>query len=142
MKGLIEQRGLEEQIEVDSAGTGGWHVGESPDSRAASAARGRGFELGGVARQVRQSDFQDFDLILAMDAANLRDLRRLAPDDQSEEKVRLLREFDPDSASSGDLDVPDPYYGGPEGFERVIDLVQAACLGVLDWLGLGEPASR
>lgn len=133
MRALILQRGLQAHVEVDSAGTGGWHVGESPDPRATAAARARGVPLGGSARQVRSQDFDEFDLILAMDRANERDLRGVAPDCESAAKVRLLREFDERADS---LEVPDPYYGGPDGFERVIDLVQAACLGVLDSLGL------
>jgi protein-tyrosine phosphatase len=142
MRGLVEQRGLQGRVEVDSAGTGGWHVGESPDARAAAAARARGFTLGGRARQVSVQDFRDFDLILAMDHANERDLRGTAPDRQAAAKVRLLRDFDPSSDGSGERDVPDPYYGGADGFERVIDLVEAACAGVLDSLdSLEQPAS-
>ncbi len=110
MRGVVEQRGLQGRVELDSAGTGGWHVGESPDARAAAAARARGFELDGLARQVDAKDFRDFDLILAMDRANERELRRSAPDRQAAAKVRLLREFDPASAGSEDLEVPDPYY--------------------------------
>lgn len=139
MRGLIDQRGLQGRIEVDSAGTGGWHVGERPDARASAAALARGLTLGGTARQVKALDFHEFDLLLAMDRANERDLRALAPDGKSAAKVRLLREFDPDADG---LEVPDPYYGGAEGFDRVLDLVQAACVGVLDSLGLDEPAGR
>ncbi len=139
MRGLIEQRGLGGRVEVDSAATGGWHVGERPDARATAAARDRGVRLSGAARQVKALDFDEFDLLLAMDRANERDLRALAPDSESAAKVKLLREFDPDADG---LEVPDPYYGGPDGFDRVLDLVQAACLGVLDSLGLDEPAGR
>jgi protein-tyrosine phosphatase len=139
MRGLIEQRGLGGRVEVDSAGTGGWHVGERPDARATAAARERGVRLSGAARQVKALDFDEFDLLLAMDRANERDLRALAPDSETAAKVKLLREFDPDADG---LEVPDPYYGGPDGFDRVLDLVQAACLGVLDSLGLDEPAGR
>lgn len=139
MRALIVERGLQAHVEVDSAGTGGWHVGESPDARATAAARARGVGLSGAARQVRAQDFEQFDLILAMDRANERDLRGLAPDPRSAAKVRLLREFEPEPES---LEVPDPYYGGPEGFERVLDLVHASCLGVLDSLGLADPAGR
>ena len=80
---------------------------------------------------MRPSDFEDYDLLLAADRENLADLRAVAPDDAARAKVRLLREFDPD-ARRGDLDVPDPYYGGPDGFEEVLDLVEAACRGLLD----------
>ena len=92
----------------------------------------RGIALGGSARQVGRDDFFDFDLLLAMDSSNLRDLRRLAPGEQEREKVRLLREFDPASAGRDDLDVPDPYYGAAGGFEEVLELVQAACEGLLE----------
>jgi protein-tyrosine phosphatase len=132
MRELVREAGLEDAIELDSAGTGGWHVGEPPDERATETAHARGITLEGAAREVRAEDFDDFDLILAMDSSNLTDLRQIARDDQAREKVRLLREFDPASAGSGDLDVPDPYYGGPRGFEDVLDLVQAACVGLLD----------
>jgi protein-tyrosine phosphatase len=132
MRELVREAGLEDVIELDSAGTGAWHVGEPPDERATETAHARGIALEGAAREVRAEDFDDFDLILAMDSSNLTDLRQIARDDQAREKVRLLRGFDPASAGSGDLDVPDPYYGGPRGFEDVLDLVQAACVGLLD----------
>jgi protein-tyrosine phosphatase len=129
MRALVRDAGLEGRIELDSAGTGGWHIGEPPDTRATETARRRGIVLEGAARQVRREDFEEFDLILAMDRDNLRELRRLAPDEPSRAKARLLREFDP--AADGDLDVPDPYYGGPGGFDEVLDLVQAACAFLL-----------
>jgi len=132
MRALVNEAGLQERIELDSAGTGGWHVGESPDARATEAAGRRGIVLEGAARKVRPRDFEEFDLILAMDSSNLRDLQRIAPDEQAREKVRLLREWDP--TADGDLDVPDPYYGGPGGFDEVLDLVQAACAALLKQL--------
>jgi protein-tyrosine phosphatase len=131
MRALIEREGLAEQIDLDSAGTGAWHVGSSPDRRARSAARGRGIELSGSARQVEPRDFERFDLLLAMDLENARELRALASDEGERAKVRLLREFDPESAARGDLEVPDPYYGAAGGFEEVLDLVEAACEGLL-----------
>jgi protein-tyrosine phosphatase len=130
MRRLLDEEGLADRVMVESAGTGGWHVGEPPDERATLAARRRGIALAGAARQVRAADFRDFDLLIAMDRANLRELLAVAPDEEAAEKVRLLREFDP--ASSGDLDVPDPYYGGDRGFETVLDMVEAACRGLLD----------
>jgi low molecular weight protein-tyrosine phosphatase len=130
MRHLLREHGLEGEIEIDSAGTGGWHAGDPPDARATEAARRRGIVLEGAARKVRPADFSDYDLLLAADRENLADLRALAPSDEARAKVRLLREFDP--ASSADLDVPDPYYGGPDGFEDVLDLVEAACRGLLD----------
>jgi protein-tyrosine phosphatase len=132
MRVLVQQAGLEGQVTLDSAGTGGWHVGDSPDRRAIAAARARGIELNGVAREVTRRDFDDFDLVLAMDRSNLSALRRLAPSDDARGKVRLLREFDPASAGAADLDVPDPYYGAAGGFDEVLDLVHAACAGLLD----------
>ena len=130
MRALVEREGLQEEIAVDSAGTGSWHVGSEPDERASAAARERGVELEGAARQVRRSDFEDHDLVLAMDVANLRELRRLAPDEDARARVRLLRDFDP--ASDGQaLEVPDPYHGGEDGFAEVFELVQAACEGLL-----------
>ena len=129
MRHLLREQGLEDEIEIDSAGTGGWHTGAPPDARATEAARRRGIVLEGAARQVRASDFEEYDLLLAADRENVDDLRAIAPDEEARAKVRLLREFDPDS--HGDLDVPDPYYGGPAGFEDVLDLVEAACRGLL-----------
>jgi protein-tyrosine phosphatase len=135
MRVLVRDAGLEHRIEMDSAGTGGWHVGESPDARATEAARRRGIALEGSAREVRPRDFGEFDLIIAMDRSNLRNLRRLAPDEPGRRKVRLLREWGrAGSQSDGELDVPDPYYGGPDGFDRVLDLVQASCAALLEEL--------
>lgn len=132
MRHLVRERGLEDTVELDSAGTGGWHVGSPPDARATAAARERGITLDGSARQVRRSDFDEFDLILAADRSNLEDLRAIAPTPEARDKVRLLREFDPASAGRRNLDVPDPYYGAQDGFAEVLDLVQAACAGLLD----------
>jgi protein-tyrosine phosphatase len=132
MRHLLREQGLEDEIEIDSAGTGGWHAGDPPDSRATEAARRRGIALDGAARQVRPSDFEEYDLLLAADRENLADLRAVAPDEAAMAKVRLLREFDPDSRGAPDLDVPDPYYGGPDGFEDVLDLVEAACRGLIE----------
>jgi protein-tyrosine phosphatase len=134
MRGLVREAGLEDEIAIESAGLGDWHVGHPPDHRAAEAARRRGVTLEGTARQVRPDDFADFDLLLAMDRDNLRGLRELAPDGEAAGKVRMLREFDPASAGAPDLDVPDPYYGGAQGFETVLDQVEAACRGLLDTL--------
>lgn len=135
MRELVRSAGMEDSIEVDSAGTGAWHVGHSPDPRAAAAARGRGIVLSGEARAVVPSDFASFDLLLAMDRMNLRDLLAMAPEG-ARGRVRLLREFDPSAAARGDLDldldVPDPYHGGARGFEEVLDMVQASCAGLLE----------
>jgi protein-tyrosine phosphatase len=138
MRELVSREGLEGAIAVESAGTGAWHVGSPPDARAAEATRARGVELSGTARQVRAQDFEDFDYLVAMDAENLRALRSLAHGEEERAKVRLLREFDPASAGgaeeAGDLDVPDPYYGGADGFDEVFELVRAACAGLLEQL--------
>jgi protein-tyrosine phosphatase len=130
MRRLVEQAGLTDRVEIESAGTGGWHVGEPPDERATLAAGRRGITLAGAAQQVALADFDRFDLLIALDRANLRELLAIAPDEEAAEKVRLLREFDP--AADGALDVPDPYYGGDRGFETVLDMVEAACRGLLD----------
>jgi protein-tyrosine phosphatase len=131
MAALLRDEGLDGTVELDSAGTGGWHAGSPPDERATAAAAQRGIELTGAARQVRSSDFADFDLLVAMDRDNERDLLAAAPDATARAKVRLLRAYDSESAAKGDLDVPDPYYGGPDGFERVLDVVDAGCRGLL-----------
>jgi len=133
MRGLLREQGLEDVVAVDSAGTGDWHLGDPPDPRATAAAAARGVALAGAARQVTAADFEDHDLILAADRRNLRDLLAVAPDD-ARDRIHLLREFDPASAGAPDLDVPDPYYGGDDGFEHVLDLVEAACRGLLDSL--------
>jgi protein-tyrosine phosphatase len=130
MRTLLREEGLDGGIEIDSAGTGGWHAGEPPDRRATTAAARRGISLEGAARQVTPDDFDRFDLILAMDRENLSHLLAIAPDARARRKVRLLREFD--RAAGPDLDVPDPYYGGADGFDEVLDLVEAACRGLLE----------
>jgi protein-tyrosine phosphatase len=131
MRRLLREQGLEDAVEVDSAGTGDWHAGDPPDARAVAAARARGITLEGAARIVAPHDFEAYDLILAADRSNLRDLRAVAPAGAAA-RMHLLREFDPASEGAPDLDVPDPYYGGDDGFERVLDLVEAACRGLLD----------
>lgn len=114
------------QLTVDSAGTGDWHVGDPPDHRAVAIGRERGCDMGMTARQVRPSDFENFDLIVAMDRSNEAALRRW-PGAQPD-KVRLARSFDPTAV---DLEVPDPYYGGPEGFREIAEMLERACAGIL-----------
>jgi protein-tyrosine phosphatase len=128
MRHLLRERGLEDQVEVESAGTGGWHVGAAPDPRSTEAALRRGITLEGAARQVTTADFEAFDLLVAMDRSNLADLLALAPDEAAREKVRLLLV---------DADVPDPYYGGPSGFDDVLDLVTGACERLVDDVAAG-----
>jgi protein-tyrosine phosphatase len=123
MRRVVREEGLEDEIEIDSAGTGGWHVGAAPDARATEAAARRGTVLAGAARRFEPADFERFDLILAMDRENRRDLLAHAPDDEARAKVRMFR--------SDGLDVPDPYYGGDDGFEEVLDLVEAAARDLL-----------
>lgn len=124
---LVEQRGWSNRFEIDSAGTAGYHVGEPPDHRSAQAARKRGVELPSRARQFVPADFERFDYVLAMDTANLEALKRLGG-----KNVHLLRDFDPQSAKGSS--VPDPYYGGDQGFEIVLDQCFAACEGLLEHL--------
>ena len=131
MRRLVRERGLEDEIEIDSAGTGDWHVGSPPDRRATDAAGRRGITLEGAARTVGPADFEDFDLLLAADRSNADELRRRAPDPAARAKVRLLREFDPAAVAAGELEVPDPYYGADGGFDEVLDIVEAACEGLL-----------
>lgn len=130
MRRLLDRAQLASAIEIDSAGTGDWHVGDPPDARARASAKRRGIELGGRARQVETSDFERFDYLIAMDRANRRDLLRMAPDDGAKAKVVLFRSYDP--GSPRDADVPDPYYGEGDGFETVLDICEAAASGLLE----------
>ena len=128
---MVEDTGLDGRISADSAGTEGFHIGESPDSRSAQAARARGYPIDDLrARQVRPRDFESFDLILAMDRGHLGQLRRLCPPELAG-RVKLFLDYAP---WAGTRDVPDPYYGGPGGFTRVLDLIEAGCRGVLEAL--------
>jgi protein-tyrosine phosphatase len=118
-------------LEVDSAGTAGYHVGEAPDPRMRAAAARRGYHLDALrARIVEPADFERFDLILAMDRENLAVLQRRAPE-RTRERVRLFLEFSPQGEPQ---EVPDPYYGGPNGFEEVLDLIESAARGLLTHL--------
>ncbi|MPZ87320.1 MAG: low molecular weight phosphotyrosine protein phosphatase [Nitriliruptorales bacterium] len=138
----LAEAGLEQSIEVDSAGTGTWHLGEPPDPRMAAAAAEAGLDLSGRARQVSVDDFAEFDLILVMDRSNLEDVRGLAPDMRARERVRLFRTFE--DGADGD-EVPDPYYGGTGGFERVVEITRRGAQGLVDWIragGLERAADR
>lgn len=131
MRHQVAAAGLDGAIEIDSAGTGDWHVGEAPDARAQQAARARGYDLSALrARQIGDADFERFDLVLAMDGANLAALRKRCPP-QYRGKVRLLMEFAGDGSVG---DIADPYFGGARGFEQVLDQCEAACRGLLDSL--------
>lgn len=129
MRHLVERAGLTSFIEIDSAGTAAYHAGEAPDRRSRAAAAARGIQVGGTARQFRPEDWQRFDYVLAMDASNYEDLAQSAPPELLS-KLSLLRSFDP--ASPRGAGVPDPYYGGAEGFDEVLDLCKAACAALLD----------
>ncbi len=131
-QGVMEQRlrksGLFHSVTVDSAGTQGYHLGESPDPRAVEAAARRGYDLSGQrARRVRDGDFQSFDYILAMDQDNLQQLVARCPGAEVD-RLKLLLDFAP--GPDGE-EVPDPYYGGEDGFERALDLIEAAVDGLI-----------
>lgn len=117
---LVEAAGWSERFEIDSAGTGGWHAGEPPDPRMCKAAASRGYTLTGAARRVAPEDFDRFDHLLAMDASNRNELLRIAPP-AAREKIAMFRAHDPDHPGS---DVPDPYYGGSQGFVKVVEIVE------------------
>ncbi|MFE9483323.1 low molecular weight protein-tyrosine-phosphatase [Streptomyces spororaveus] len=123
--------GLDTLVEVDSAGTGGWHEGDGADPRTIAVLEAAGYEQDHRARRFRPSWFDRLDLVIALDAGHLRDLRALAPTAQDAAKVRLLRSYDP-AAPAAETDVPDPYYGPLDGFEECLELVEAASPGLLD----------
>jgi protein-tyrosine phosphatase len=125
---LVEQQGLSGKIIIDSAGTHDYHIGDAPDARSQAAAARRGYDLSGLrARQVVRDDFSTFDYVLAMDEANLGLLQQLCPED-CRDRLKLFLEFADDDALR---EVPDPYYGGAQGFEQVLDLVENAGRGLL-----------
>lgn len=127
-RGVVERAGLLTHIEIDSAGTHAYHLGEPPDARAQEAARRRGIELGGLrGRKATRADIERFDYILAMDEENLAHLQAISPTGL-DEKIRLFLEFAPDRP---EREVPDPYFGGEHGFERVLDMIEEAAHGLL-----------
>lgn len=128
MRAQLQQAGLEQGIAVDSAGTSSWHIGEPPDRRAMQAAQARGYDLTPLrGRQIEPADLMQFDLILAMDEANLRDLQDLATTEAQRQRLWLLGDLS--SAYQGQ-DVPDPYFGGAAGFARVLDMIES-CVAAL-----------
>lgn len=132
MNHLITQANLSEQIICDSAGTAGYHIGSPPDDRMAiTAAEQLGIKLRGQARQFKKSDLENFDLILAMDRANYQDILALDPIGQYRNKVHLMCDF---CLKHSIKEVPDPYYGGPENFNHVIELLLDACNGLLQYV--------
>lgn len=136
MRALVEREGLAGSIVVDSAGTGSWHRGEPPDARARAEAARRGVELQSRASTFRAGDTAAYDLVLAMDHSNHRDLLDLTPEPELRARILLLRSFDPALRPDDPHDgaVPDPWSGGDEGFAEVFDLIHAACEGLLDHL--------
>ena len=128
-RALIDREGLGDRISIDSAGVGSWHIGEAPDRRAQAAARLRGIDLSSQrGRQVKAQDFDRFDYVIAMDSDNHRDLSGLCPADKKD----CLHKFLQFAPELGHGDVPDPYYGGDGGFDAVLDLIEAASIGLLD----------
>lgn len=128
---LLQQRGLSDHVRVDSAGTAAYHVGNGADSRSIRHAQKRGIALPSRARQFKAGDFERFDYVLAMDSQNLVNLLSLSQG-RHDDKLHLLRDFDPDSPPGSS--VPDPYYGGEQGFEEVLDLCFSSCEGLIDHL--------
>jgi protein-tyrosine phosphatase len=138
LRAELERAGLSGRVEVDSAGTGDWHVGQPMDPRARAELSRRGYDgARHRARQFEPSWFDRYDLVVAMDESNLTQLRRMAPDTQAADRIVLLRRFDPALAGrrgARDVDVPDPYGGGPEEYALVFDLVQPAAQGLAEQL--------
>ncbi|GAB2864801.1 low molecular weight protein-tyrosine-phosphatase [Streptomyces deserti] len=125
----VTEAGLDGLVEVDSAGTGGWHEGEGADPRTVAVLEENGYAIDHTARQFQPSWFARLDLVIALDASHLKALRRLAPTEADAAKLRLLRSYDP--AAGDDVDVPDPYYGGRDGFEECLEMVEGASAGLL-----------
>lgn len=128
-RALAEERGVADRFHIDSAGTGGWHVGEPPDPRSTDVAREHGIALTGSARRVEASDLDEFDYLIVMDRQNERDVGHLQELYGDSAQLQLLREYD--AEAGGDLDVPDPYYGGSDGFDKVYRMVRRSCEGLL-----------
>jgi protein-tyrosine phosphatase len=125
---LVEQEGVADQFEIDSCGITGFHAGEKADLRMRDHASRRGIDLTSISRKFRQQDFEDFDLIIAMDGRNFKDLRELDEVGQYTDKIKMFCEYCTNRTES---EVPDPYYGGAEGFETVLDIVEDASEGLL-----------
>lgn len=125
MKAIVDENNDSARFEIDSAGTGNYHIGDLPDHRMRIHAQRRGYNLTHRCRQVKPSDFEDFDLIVAMDESNRRNLQRIAPTLEDEKKIIMMADF-ADLATRYDH-IPDPYYEGAEGFELVLDLLESAC---------------
>ena len=130
---LVAASGRSGDFQIESAGVGSWHVGQAPDRRALATAKAHGLTLTSRAQQIQRRDFARLDMVIALDSEVADELRRLAPTPTDRAKVRLLREFDPiRSGRTGDLDVPDPYYGDTAGFEDAYQMIERACRGLLE----------
>jgi protein-tyrosine phosphatase len=129
MQHLLNQNGCSDRIAVDSAGTIGYHAGKRADPRMQQAAQKRGYQLQSRARKITHNDLDEFDLVIAMDRSNHAEIRALHSDPKAD--VRMLSEF---LSENWPQDVPDPYYGGANGFETVLDMIESACPGILDHL--------
>ncbi len=134
LQSYLAERGLDEEVRVDSAGTGDWHLGERADRRMREAAERRGYALESRSRQVRGEELPTWDLVVAMDRSNFEDLRELWPSRSTTDRGESLKLFSEFLAPGAPVDVPDPYYGGPEGFDRVLDLVESGCPALVDHL--------
>lgn len=132
---LVKERGLENRITVDSAGTSGYHDGDLPDHRMRRHGARRGYRFDSLSRKFTVHDFDNFDVIIAMDDSNFHNIMRLAPDLESEKKVYRMVDF---SRKYGHDHIPDPYYSGADGFELVLDLLEDACEGLLDRVTEGK----
>ena len=132
MKAKVHAAKLDDQFFIDSAGIGDWHVGQLPDSRMRERGARRGYRLDSLARQIRQSDFEDFDLLLVMDCENYRIITSKAPDEESRKKVRMLTDYLQEHKNTNI--VPDPYYGDLSDFDYALDLIEDACDGLLEQL--------
>ena len=130
MKAKVHAAKLDDQFFIDSAGIGDWHVGQLPDSRMRERGARRGYRLDSRAREIRQSDFDDFDLLLVMDRENYRIITSKAPDEESRKKVRMLTDYLQEHKNT-DI-VPDPYYGDLSDFDYALDLIEDACEGLLE----------
>lgn len=131
-KKVATDRGMDDRIEVDSAGTGDWHAGEEADPRARRAAESRGVTLESRARQFKTKDFDAFDFVIAMDRSNKANLEKLARSAEHRQKIYLFRDFD--EQAGADSEVPDPYYGGEQGFEEILDMCERASIGLLEFV--------
>lgn len=155
MQHLIDQQGLTATFSLDSAGTGGWHVGEQADHRSRAAAKKRGIELTSISRRITAQDFERFDYLIAMDESNLANLMALrgtwklenagrphvyVSDQPKFAKLAMLRTFDAEAPDHAE--VPDPYYGAHDGFGAVLDICERACQGFLDHVQRQKPAER